>query len=262
MPSSTTWYGLLLIITLRYLMIAGLAYVIWYWFLRRRLTYKKIQQGFPKPNDYRREVLYSLLSIIIFTAFTSLILLTPFRQFTRYYKDISQHGWWYFWLAFPVMFFIHDTYFYWMHRLMHHPKLFRHMHVLHHKSTNPSPWAAFAFQPVEAVVEVGIVLVLVMIMPIHFWHLFAFFFVMMVYNVYGHLGWELYPKNFSRHWLGRWINTSINHNQHHQYFKGNYGLYFLWWDRWMHTIRTDYETQFEKVKGRLHEEKSFLHVAK
>ena len=70
---------------------------------------------------------------------------------------------------------------------------------------------------------------------------------MIVYNVYGHLGYELYPKGFSRHWLGKWINTSVSHNQHHQYFKGNYSLYFTFWDRWMGTMRPDYEQRFEEL---------------
>jgi len=250
MGVADTRYKLLMVISLRYFIIAGLAFLVWYTLAGKKIAYKKIQPRFPKFSDYQREIVYSLSSILIFTVFTALILQTSFRQYTQFYKDVSQHGWLYFWLAFPVIFFIHDTYFYWMHRLMHHPTLFKLLHVVHHKSTNPSPWAAFAFQPLEALVEVGIVLVLVMIMPIHFWHLFAFFLVMMVYNVYGHLGWELYPKNFSRHWLGKYINTSVNHNQHHQFFKGNYGLYFLWWDRWMGTIRNDYETQFERVKDK------------
>jgi sterol desaturase/sphingolipid hydroxylase (fatty acid hydroxylase superfamily) len=245
-----TWYGILMVITLRYFLVAGVAYFIWYKWLRKRLFYKKIQQRFPTSADLKREILYSIITIIIFTAVPVLMLLTPFRQYTQYYSRLADYSMLYFWLAFPLMFLIHDTYFYWMHRLMHHPRLFKYFHVVHHKSTNPSPWAAFAFQPTEAIVEAGVFAVLIMIMPIHFWHLFGFFLVMMVYNVYGHLGWELYPKNFSRHWLGRWLNTSVNHNQHHQFFKGNYGLYFLFWDRWMGTIRKDYEDQFEKVKNR------------
>jgi sterol desaturase/sphingolipid hydroxylase (fatty acid hydroxylase superfamily) len=64
------------------------------------------------------------------------------------------------------------------------------------------------------------------------------------------LGWELYPAGFSKHPVGKWINTSVNHNQHHQFFKGNYGLYFLFWDRVMGTLRTDYDSHFEKVKAR------------
>lgn len=233
-----------------HIIVAWVAYLVWYKLLRKRISYKKIQLRFPDNKDLRREIGYSVISICIFALVPITILQTSLVTYTQYYKDIHEQSMLYFWLAFPLIFLIHDTYFYWIHRLMHHPKLFKAFHVVHHKSTNPSPWAAFAFQPAEAFVEAGVFIVLVLIMPIHFWHLFAFFLVMMFYNVYGHLGWELYPKGFSRSWIGRWINTSVNHNQHHQYFKGNYGLYFLFWDRWMGTIRKDYEDQFEKVKSR------------
>jgi sterol desaturase/sphingolipid hydroxylase (fatty acid hydroxylase superfamily) len=167
-----------------------------------------------------------------------------------FYDEIDKYGMLWFWFAFPVMLLVHDAYFYFTHRLMHHPKLFKWFHLIHHKSTNPSPWAAFSFHPLEAVIEVGIVVLFLFIMPICNLHLFFFFFIMMVYNVYGHLGWELYPKGFSTSKIGKWINTSVNHNQHHQYFKGNYGLYFLWWDRWFKTIREDYDIKFDEVKSR------------
>lgn len=55
---------------------------------------------------------------------------------------------------------------------------------------------------------------------------------------------------FSQSKVGKWINTSVNHNQHHEYFTGNYGLYFLWWDRWMGTLRQDYDQRFDEVKAR------------
>jgi sterol desaturase/sphingolipid hydroxylase (fatty acid hydroxylase superfamily) len=46
----------------------------------------------------------------------------------------------------------------------------------------------------------------------------------------------------------QWINLpSIQ--SHHQYFK-DYGLYFLFWDRMMGTIRSDYDERFEEVKMR------------
>jgi lathosterol oxidase len=102
----------------------------------------------------------------------------------------------------------------------------------------------------EALVEVSIIWIMAFCLPLNIWHFFFFFLFQMLYNVYGHLGWELYPKGFSRSMIGKWINTSVNHNQHHQYFKGNYGLYFLWWDRLFGTIRADYDEQFDEVKSR------------
>ncbi|MDQ2752830.1 MAG: sterol desaturase family protein [Bacteroidota bacterium] len=144
---------------------------------------------------------------------------------------------------------------------MHHRKLFRYFHLVHHQSTNPSPWSAFAFHPLEAFVEAGIFAVLLFSIPLTSIHFFIFFVIMMLYNVYGHLGWELYPKGFSKHRIGKWINTSVNHNQHHQYFTGNYGLYFLFWDRMLKTIRPDYEKRFEEItslqKEKPHHSSSF-----
>ena len=232
----------------RYFLIAGIFFILYYFFFFKKLRGKKIQQRRPVTTDYFREIGYSTCTIAIFALVPLLILHIPaIARTTTFYTRIAQHGWLYFWVAFPLMFLIHDTYFYWMHRLIHHPKLFNTVHLVHHKSTNPSPWAAYAFHPWEAVAEAGVFIVFLYTIPVHTLHLTLFFFLMIVYNVYGHLGYELYPKGFNKHWLGRWINTSVSHNQHHQYFRGNYGLYFTFWDRMMGTLRKDYDQQFEKV---------------
>jgi len=245
------YFFVLQLIGLRYAVLAAIATLVFYVLLKRKLRYRKIQQRFPKAKDYMREIGFSIITIAIFACVPFFLLSNDtVRPYTTFYADITDHGWVWFYAAFPVMFFMHDTYFYWMHRLMHHPKLFRAVHLIHHKSINPSPWAAYAFHPLEAVVEAGIVVIFLFTIPIHKVHLGIFFLFMIIYNVYGHLGWELYPKGFSKSRIGRWINTSINHNQHHQYFKGNYGLYTLTWDRWMGTIREDYDSRFEEVKGR------------
>lgn len=244
------WQDVMIVGT-RYLIIASVAFLIWYVIFRKGIVNKKIQQRFPRFQDYAREIGFSVLTVLIMSFIPAMILGSPeLSKHTKFYRDIHEHGMLWFVLAFPLMAFIHDTYFYWMHRLMHHPAVFKWVHLVHHKSTNPSPFAAYAFHPLEAIVEAGIFLVFVFTIPVHLFHLLFFFLFMILYNVYGHLGWELYPAWFSRHWLGRWINTSVNHNMHHQYFKGNYGLYFLVWDRLMGTIRPDYEERFEEVKNR------------
>jgi lathosterol oxidase len=235
----------------RYFVVAGASFVLFYILWREKLAYKKIQLRYPRKKDYAREIGFSLFTMCLF-ALVPLIFIRNASVVihTKYYSQIPQHGWLYFIMAFPMMFLIHDTYFYWTHRLMHHKNLFRLFHLVHHQSINPSPWAAYAFHPLEAFVEVGIYPVFLFIIPIHFLHFFIFFLLSLLYNVYGHLGFELYPAGFSTHWLGKWINTSVNHNQHHQYFKGNYGLYFLIWDRLMGTIRSDYPERFSEVTSR------------
>ena len=235
----------------RYFIVAGVAFLLCYVFFRQTRASRKIQLKFPENKDYLREILHSISTILIFALVPLFLLKNPeIRSYTTFYLKISDYGWIWFFLAFPVMFIMHDTYCYWMHRLMHHPRLFKLFHLVHHRSTNPSPWAAYAFHPLEAIIEIGIFVVFLFTIPMHALHFFLFFFMSIIYNVYGHLGWEIYPKGFNRHWLGKWINTSVNHNQHHQYFKGNYGLYFLFWDRMMGTIREDYDQRFDEVKNR------------
>ncbi len=234
-----------------YFVIAGIAFIIFYVLLKKKIFFKKIQLRFVRRKDYIREIIFSIVSIMIFTLPPVIMLkIDSIREHTTYYSDISTYGWFYFFAAFPIMLFVHDTYFYWLHRLIHHKALFSIIHLVHHKSTNPSPWAAYSFHPLEAILEAGVFVVFLFIMPINDLHLLVFFIFSLTYNVYGHLGYELYPKGFNKTWIGKWINTSVNHNMHHQYFKGNYGLYFTFWDRAMHTIRPEYDEKFEEVKSR------------
>ena len=234
----------------RYFGVALIAFIVYYILFKKHWFYKKIQQKFPKQKDLLREISYSLSTMIIFSLIIVLLNSPKIAPHTTRYKEIEEMGWIYYCLAFPIMLFMHDLYFYIMHRIMHHPSIFKYVHLVHHQSTNPSPWAAYAFHPLEAIVEQGIVVIFYFTIPIHITHLAIFFFFSIIYNVYGHLGYELYPKGFSRTTIGKWINTSVNHNQHHQYFKGNYGLYTLIWDRIFGTIRKDYDQQFEEVKNR------------
>ena len=105
-----------------------------------------------------------------------------------------------------------------------------------------------AFHPLESVIEGSVIVLIAFLFPVHPLAIGVFLLFMMIYNVYGHLGYELYPKDFATSPIGKWINTSVSHNQHHQTFRGNYGLYFLWWDRWMGTIDPAYEKMFEATK--------------
>ncbi len=237
--------------TIRYFFIALPFFLVYYVFFRKRVSYRKIQLKFPKSTDYAREISYSALSVVIFSIPPVVMLFSnAIRPHTTFYKEIDKYGIVYFILAFPLMLFMHDTYFYWTHRFMHHPKLFKAVHLIHHKSTNPSPWAAYAFHPLEAFLESMIFVIFLFTIPVSGIHLIWFFVISLVYNVYGHLGFEMYPAGFNKHWLGKWINTSVGHNQHHQFFKGNYGLYFVIWDRLMGTLRPDYDTAFESLKQR------------
>ncbi|MBX9853714.1 MAG: sterol desaturase family protein [Cytophagaceae bacterium] len=243
---------------LRYLLFAGIAYVIFYHWKKRYWQHKKIQAQFPKRIKIQLEFLYSISTFLIFSAFGVAIYLLKNQGYTLIYQDIHEYGTLWFFVSIFLSLVLHDTYFYWTHRLMHTKFLFPYFHKIHHISYNPSPWASFSFHPLEAIVEAGILPLLVFILPLHPGAIIIFLFIMTVMNVLGHLGYELYPSGFLKTWLGKWNNTSTHHNMHHQYGHSNYGLYFNWWDRIMKTNHEAYEKHFEKTASRKKEKIGYL----
>ncbi len=243
------WPEIAYYISLRYVLIAGGAYLLCYILFRNQFFQHKIQLVFPKNKQVVMETLYSIQTTIIFATIFFLVVIV-LRPYSNLYDEIADFGLIYYLFTIPVMFVIHDTYFYWMHRLIHHPKLFKYIHLVHHQSTNPTPLAAYSFHFSESILEGMIIPIIAFTLPVHPSAMIFFLLGQFIINVYGHLGFELFPSRFHKTRIGRWINTSVAHNQHHKHFKGNYGLYFLFWDRWMGTLRTDYDETFDEVKNR------------
>jgi sterol desaturase/sphingolipid hydroxylase (fatty acid hydroxylase superfamily) len=163
---------------------------------------------------------------------------------------VSEHGWPWFWLSIACTILLHDAYFYWTHRLMHHPKLFRYFHRVHHLSHNPTPWASYAFSPLEAVVQAGIFPLAAIVMPLHPIAFALFMGWQIMFNVAGHTGYEIYPRWLMDSWLRYILNTPTNHAMHHETLRGNYGIYFNIWDRLMGTNQANYEERFREVTSR------------
>jgi Delta7-sterol 5-desaturase len=238
-------------ILLRYFLIAGIFYLLFYVVLRNKSLFVKLQTAFPARKSMLKEIMNSAVTIVIFSAMAAIVFGVFPSQSNMYFK-LEDRGMIYYLLSFPLMFIIHDTYFYWIHRFMHLPILFKHIHLIHHRSTNPTPWTSYSFHIAEAILEAGILPLIAFTLPVHRSALILFFLLQFIYNVYGHLGYEIYPRGFQKTWIGKWINTSTAHNMHHKYFKGNYGLYFLFWDRLMGTLDTRYEVYFDErsVEGK------------
>ena len=233
---ATVIYGI------RYVLLAGIAFLFWY----ARPADGKLQRAMPRKAQIRREIAYSAMAVLIFGLVIGAISGYGIAPYTLVYLDVARYGWAYFWLSIALVILAHDAYFYWTHRLMHTPALFRIFHGVHHLSRNPTPWTAYAFHPLESVVQaLGLVLI-IFIIPLHPTALLIFHTISTAINVYGHLGYELYPSGWAQHPLGRWINTSVAHNAHHDQARYNYGFYFLFWDRWMGTLDPSYEAKYRR----------------
>jgi sterol desaturase/sphingolipid hydroxylase (fatty acid hydroxylase superfamily) len=221
---------------------------------RNRVVFKfKIQQKFPENKHIIREIAYSFSSIAIFSLVGTVIFILRKHGYTKIYANLSDHSMGYFVFSVLAFILIHDTYFYWTHRAMHSKKIYRYVHRVHHMSTDPTPWAAFAFHPLEAVVEIGILPLMVFLMPVHHLAILTWVLYQSAMNVLGHLGFEFFPSGFVGGTITKWHNTSTHHNMHHRYVNCNYGLYFNIWDRILGTNHVRYEEEFEKIKSRVKE---------
>ncbi len=242
---------------LRYVIFAGTTFLIFWVAFRQRLMHRFIQKKFPAKERLWKEFLYSMSSITIFSLIGVGVYFGIKNGYGQMYKDIDEYGLPYFFLSIALAILLHDTYFYWTHRMMHHPAVFRHVHLVHHKSTNPSPWAAYSFHPFEAFIQGLIGPLIVLLIPIHLYGLLAFAIYQITYNVFGHLSFELFTKGFTKSFMF-WHNTTTHHNMHHKYFNCHYSIYFNWWDRIMGTMHPKYDETFEEVTHR--EPISALHV--
>jgi len=237
-------------LAIRYGSLAGLGWLLAYVFFRQRWVHRKVIAHFPHRAEVWREMRYSLLALVIFGISGAATVYAATHGWTQLYWRISDHGWAWFWASVGLTILLHDAYFYWTHRLMHHRRLFRYFHRVHHLSHNPSPWAAYAFDPLEAVVHAAIFPLAVTLMPMHPLAFTIFMGWQITYNVLGHTGYEFFPRWLMDSWLGRVLNTPTNHVMHHETLRGNYGIYFNLWDRLMGTNHSAYEARFREVTSR------------
>lgn len=218
------------IVGARYLAVSG----VFAWLTRARLP--GLYSGLDR--QIRREIGWSLASAFIYGAPAGLLAWGwQEHGWTRVYSDVDAYPLW--WLPASVLVYLllHDAWFYWTHRWMHRPRLFRLAHAVHHASRPPTAWAAMSFHPLEAVTGAIVIPALVLIVPIHYASLFVVLTVMTLMGVTNHMGWELFPRRLVEGRAGAWLITASHHQRHHQQYGCNYGLYFRFWDRLCGTDR-------------------------
>jgi Delta7-sterol 5-desaturase len=245
-----TWRQVLTVDFLRYFLAATPFYFVFWRWRPACLRQRRLQFGDPERDRILSEIAYSLSTIVIFSAIGLSLVYAQSAGLTRIYVDVGERGWAYLSASVAIAIAVHDAYFYWTHRLLHWRPLYRIAHHVHHRSTSPTPWAAYAFHPLEAVIQAGVYLLVVFGIPMHPVALTLFLVYMIVRNVVGHLGFEIWPASFARHPLTRWHLTPTHHDLHHRWGRGNYGLYFSFWDEWFGTSRSDYAAAFDLVTAR------------
>ena len=228
----------------RYFATFYLAFTVGLWFLiwvvlAPWLRERKIRSESPGLRQMASEIFCSLRTILVFATVTIVTHLMFRLGLYPLVKIGDGLGPVWFWASLGLMILAHDGYFYWVHRAMHLPQFFRHVHRRHHLSHNPSPFTAYSFDLWEAVLMASFVVIWPLFTPTPTGVVNLFMLHQIARNTLLHTGYELMPiRADGRPWLDM-MTTTTHHDQHHGR-GGNYGLYFTWWDRWMKTERHDY----------------------
>jgi lathosterol oxidase len=227
------------ILILGYILPAGSFYIRYH--LRKSPVKEslRIQDRRPTRDQIKREVLLSLSTVTIFSIGSTILFELYKAGHTAIYTNVRDYPLWYLPVSLALCAFAHDTYFYWTHRFMHWPPVFKYFHVGHHKSISPTPWAIFAFQPLEAITQFLGIMALVIFMPLKPIVLLGFLWYDTIVNTAGHTGYELMPKAVSSRPVMQFFNTVTHHDHHHTNMKVNFGSFFNLWDRLMGTFLDD-----------------------
>jgi ring-1,2-phenylacetyl-CoA epoxidase subunit PaaE len=206
-------------------------FIIFWMVFANALANRRIQTVKRAGWDQIRDEIYNTIVVTIAsTLFTGIIFYFKDSGWTKFYVDAGRFGWWYEALAVIVVLLVSDGWFYWTHRMLHHPKIYKYVHAVHHKSLDTTPFTTFSFHPIEGVLNTVWILPLVMVMPVSLFALGIVQIFGMFNNIKSHLGYELYPKFFTKVFPLNMLVTGTNHNLHHTRYNGNYALMVRFWD--------------------------------
>jgi sterol desaturase/sphingolipid hydroxylase (fatty acid hydroxylase superfamily) len=244
------WFGQLEQTLSRYLFFAVALWLTIWIVLGSVLKARKIRESTPPGRQLLMELASSLRSMAIFA--TVAVVILHLEQWGLYPLQPIAQAWGPLWFAasLVITIVVHDAYFYWTHRFMHDPRVFKRLHRRHHRSNNPSPFTAYSFDLGEAGLMVAFFVIWPMIFPMA-WGVNGFFMLFqIVRNTFLHCGYELRPAHADgRPWLG-FFTTTTHHDLHHAQAGWNYGAWFTWWDRWMGTEHPEYLNRYAAAAWR------------
>ena len=234
----------------RYVIFAVSVWLVLWVLLRGPLRHRKVRAETPPGAQLATEFLVSVRSVAIF----SVVLIVPDTAHALGWRpwaglEVQMTEWYWVASATALILLGHDAYFYWMHRVIHRPRLFRRWHRRHHRSNNPSPFTAYSFDLREAAAEVGYFAAWPLLLPEPGSATLYAVLIQLLVNTVHHSGYELMPARADGRPLLGWLTTTVHHDLHHRRAAYNFGLYLTFWDRVMGTEDPIYEAEFARVVG-------------
>ncbi len=228
-----------LVVFLRYLTVSGIFHILFYKLLFNQFAHRIVNGPIKSRRQISKEISWSAITSFVFAISGTFMVIQWQREDTMIYVDVMDYPIWYLPLSLLVILFLHETYYYWLHRWMHLPKVFKLMHKVHHDSITTTSLTSFSFHPLEAIAQALIIPLIVFFIPVNIYVLLIILVLMTLSGTINHAGVELYSNN----WFGKWVIGASHHDLHHKRFRVNFGLYFTFWDRWMGTESVGFEVK-------------------
>ncbi|EQC27046.1 lathosterol oxidase [Saprolegnia diclina VS20] len=198
--------------------------------LSYHFVYDKEYMKHPKflKNQIWLEMKVSCSAIPVMTLLTLPVFLAEVRGYSFLYDDLDEYGYPY--LAFSIFCFMmfNDMAIYWIHRWLHHPLIYKHVHKLHHKWLVPSPFASHAFDPLDGFLQSTPYHIFIFLMPLQKVVYLGLFVLVNFWTISIHDGDFVMDK--MPWWFEKIVNGAAHHTDHHLFFTVNYGQYFTLWD--------------------------------
>lgn len=219
-----TWTFLYLGSLVVYFFFATLDFVIYFKLFGHRLH----PPGYLNTVDMRREITMSVRSLVIMALMSTPAEVALQYGYGKVYTNPAQYGYFYLCIS-PLLFLMFsDCIIYFIHRGLHHRLIYKHVHKPHHSFINTTPYAAFAFHPLDGYLQGTSYQIFVFLFPlqcgVHFLSLVIV--SMWTINIHDRVAFRI-PG----------INGAGHHKIHHTTFRSNYGQYTTLWDKLCGTFR-------------------------
>ena len=235
------------------LMIAGAGGLHWYFYMycgqgkTLKFDHRELatsSRSYKFRDQVHDNMFWSLISgVSIWTTFQALMLWGMANGYLPTIEFFDNPIWF---LALFVLIPIWSAFhFYWIHRLLHVPFMYKRFHALHHRNVNVGPWSGLSMHPVEHLLYFSTVLIHAVVAshPVHLIN-------HLIYQTLGaamtHTGYEnLLIKDKRRLVLGTFF-----HQLHHRFFECNYGNQEMPWDRWFGTFHDGTDERAREIRQR------------
>ena len=235
-------------------LVAGGAHLYLYTFSKQQKLLKFDAKDLKKNNslfNFKNQVwdnmFWSLASGVTVWSMYEIIIMWGFANGYGFMFDFSDNRVWFVALFFLLPFWQAFA-FYWIHRALHWPPLYRIAHVVHHRNTNIGPWSGNSMHPIEHVLWLSSVLIHLVIAS-HPIHVLFFQLSQVISAITNHSGFEsIMVRDKNKIAMGDFF-----HQLHHRYYECNYGSIETHWDKLFGTFHDGTDEGLEITRRRKRE---------